>query len=294
MKVVLFCGGLGLRLREFSEHIPKPMVTIGYRPILWHIMKYYAHFGHKEFILCLGYGGDVVKKYFLNYSECISNDFVLSDGGRRLQLFNTDIEDWKITFADTGTHANIGQRLKAVAKHLAGEETFLANYGDGLTDLPLHDQIEHFRRQNKVASFLCVKPNLSSHFISLGQDGRVEAIKDGGRSDDIRINGGFFVLRRDVFDYILDGEDLLGMPFQRLLAAEQLVAYKYDGFWACMDTFKDKQLLDDMYARGESAWELWKTDTARNGAAASRARRPGMERAVDGPAAFETTGRDAA
>src|SRR2546430_2649892 len=110
MKVVLFCGGMGLRLREFSEHIPKPMVNIGYRPILWHIMKYYAHFGHKEFILCLGYGGDVIKKYFLNYNECISNDFVLSDGGKHLQLFNTDIEDWKITFADTGMHSNIGQR----------------------------------------------------------------------------------------------------------------------------------------------------------------------------------------
>jgi len=217
--------------------------------------------------LCLGYGCDVIKKYFLDYSECISNDFVLSDGGKRLHLFNTDIEDWKITFADTGTHSNIGQRLRAVAKYLDGEQVFLANYGDGLTDLPLDDQIAHFRRENKTAGFLCVKPNLSSHFISLGEDGRVEAIKDGGRSDDIRINGGFFVLRRDIFDYIRDGEDLLGQPFQRLLAAGQLVAYKYDGFWACMDTFKDKQLLDDMHTRGESAWEVWKSEALRNGSA---------------------------
>jgi glucose-1-phosphate cytidylyltransferase len=263
MKVVLFCGGLGLRLRDYSEHIPKPMVTIGYRPILWHIMKYYAHFGHRDFILCLGYGGDVIKQYFLTYSECISNDFVVSSGGKRLQLFNTDIDDWTITCADTGTHANIGQRLKAVAKYLDDDEVFLANYGDGLSDVPLDRQIEHFYRSEKVASFLCVKPNLSSHFISLGKDDRVEAIKDGGRSDDIRINGGFFVLRRDVFDYMRDGEDLLGPPFHRLLQAGQLAAYKYDGFWACMDTFKDRQVLEEMYARGGSPWEVWKTGVAR-------------------------------
>src|SRR5919201_3057370 len=219
MKVVLFCGGLGLRLRDYSEHIPKPMVTIGYRPILWHIMRYYAHFGHKDFILCLGYGGDVIKKYFLDYSECISNDFVLSNGGKRVQLFKSDIEDWTITFADTGTHVNIGQRLKAVAKYLEDDEVFLANYGDGLTDLPLDSQIEHFRRENKAVSFLCVKPHLSCHFITLGKAGEVEAIKHGGRTDDIRINGGFFVLRRDVFDYMHEGEDLLGPPFQRLLVA---------------------------------------------------------------------------
>jgi glucose-1-phosphate cytidylyltransferase len=292
MKVVLFCGGLGLRLREFSEHVPKPMVPIGYRPILWHIMKYYAHFGHRDFILCLGYGGDVVKKYFLNYSECISNDFVLSDGGRRLQLFNTDIEDWTITFADTGTHSSIGQRLVAGAKYLDGDEVFLANYGDGLTDLCLDDQLEDFRRRGKVASFLCVKPNLTSHFISLAPDGRVEAIKDGGRSDDIRINGGFFIFKREIFDFIRDGEDLLGPPFQRLLAADDLLAYKYDGFWACMDTFKDKQLLDDMYARGDSAWEVWKT--ARRDAPANGAGRPRV-RAIDAvPAAMLAAERGAA
>jgi glucose-1-phosphate cytidylyltransferase len=262
MKVVLFCGGLGLRLREYSEHIPKPMVPIGYRPILWHIMRYYAHFGHKDFILCLGYGGDVIKKYFLDYSECVSNDFMLSKGGKRVQLFNTDIEDWNITFAETGTHSTIGQRLCAVAKYLGDDDVFLANYGDGLSDLPLPRQIEQFHRDGKVASFLCVKPNLSSHFISLDADGHVQAIKDGGRSDDIRINGGFFVLRRDVFDYMHPGEDLLGPPFQRLLAAGQLTAFKYDGFWACMDTFKDKQTLEEMYARGVSPWEVWKAAPA--------------------------------
>jgi glucose-1-phosphate cytidylyltransferase len=261
MKVVLFCGGLGLRLREVSEHIPKPMVNIGYRPILWHIMKYYAYHGHKDFILCLGFGADRVKDYFLNYNECLSNDFVLSQGGRNLQLFNSDIDDWNITFADTGINSNIGQRLRAVEKYVGGDEVFLANYSDGLTDLPLEVQIEHFYRETKVASFLCVRPNLSSHFISLAPNGKVQAIKDVSQAD-LRINGGYFVFHRDIFTFMRDGEELLHEPFQRLLEKEQLIAYRYDGFWGCMDTFKDKQYLEELYTRGNAPWELWKRPTA--------------------------------
>jgi glucose-1-phosphate cytidylyltransferase len=256
MKVVLFCGGLGMRLREFSEVIPKPMVNIGYRPILWHVMKYYAHYGHKDFILCLGYGADFIKNYFLNYNECISNDFVLSQGGKSLRLFNSDISDWNITFADTGTTSNIGQRLKAVEKYLDGEEVFLANYSDGLTNLPLDQQIEQFKREQKVASFVCVKPSVSFHFVTLNPAGVVEAITDVSHSD-IRINGGYFVFRKSIFDYMKDGEELLYEPFQRLVKQEQLLAYKYDGFFACMDTFKDKQMLDDLYAKGQGPWQVW-------------------------------------
>jgi len=257
MKVVLFCGGQGLRMREFSETIHKPMVNIGYRPILWHVMKYYAHYGHKDFILCLGHGADFIKNYFLNYNECVSNDFVLSQGGKSLRLFNSDIDDWNITFADTGIATNIGQRLKAVEKYLDGEEMFLANYSDGLTDVPLNDQIDHFKRARKVASFLCVRPNLSFHFITLNPNGLVDSIKDVNASD-IRINGGYFVFRKDIFQYIRDGEELLYEPFQRLVEQEQLLAYKYDGFWAAMDTFKDKQMLDDIYERGKAPWQVWK------------------------------------
>src|SRR5256885_12351822 len=137
MKVVLFCGGLGLRLRDYAENVPKPMLTIGYRPILWHVMKYYAHFGHKDFVLCLGYRGDTIKNHFLTYSETLSNDFTLSEGGKKLQLMGSDIQDWTITFVDTGVNANIGQRLKAVERYLGDDPEFLANYSDGLTDLPL-------------------------------------------------------------------------------------------------------------------------------------------------------------
>jgi glucose-1-phosphate cytidylyltransferase len=258
MKVVLFCGGLGLRIRD-AEDIPKPMVQIGYRPILWHVMKYYAHFGHKDFILCLGYRADAVKNYFLNYSECVSNDFQLSSGGKKLELFNSDIHDWRITFADTGINSNIGQRLKAVEKYLDGEDEFLANYSDGLTDLPLPLQLDHFRQQDKVASFLCVRPSLSYHMVSL-QDGNaslvsgIHAMNNGA----IRINGGFFVFKKEIFKYMRDREELVSEPFQRLVDQKQLIGYPYDGFWESMDTFKDRQHLESLYASGAAPWEVWK------------------------------------
>jgi glucose-1-phosphate cytidylyltransferase len=256
MKVVLFCGGLGLRLRDYSENIPKPMATIGYRPILWHVMKYYAHYGHKDFILCLGHRADTIKDYFVKYDEYVSNDFVLSAGGKNIDLINRDIHDWRITFADTGITSNVGQRLKAVEKYLEGEETFLANYSDGLSDLPLPQHIEHFRKSGKVASFLCVRPNISYHLVSLNGGGLVTDIEDVSRSS-MRINGGYFVFKKDIFKYLKDGEELVHEPFQRLIAEQELVAHQYDGFWACMDTFKDKQHLDDLYAKGNAPWQVW-------------------------------------
>ncbi len=257
MKVVLFCGGLGMRLREYSDRIPKPMVNIGYRPIIWHLMKYYAHFGHKEFILCLGHGGDTFKKYFLNYSECDSNDFTLYDGGKKLELRNSDIKDWVITFVDTGLHSNVGQRLKAVEKYLAGEDVFLANYSDGLTDMNLGYQIAEFVKAKKTAMFLSVKPNLTYHVAKAGDDGIVSEMQPFSNCD-IRINGGYFVFRTEIFDFIMDGEELVQEPFYRLMKEQQLMVYKYDGFWASMDTFKDKQTLDQLHEQGAAPWELWK------------------------------------
>jgi glucose-1-phosphate cytidylyltransferase len=271
MKVVIFCGGLGMRLREYSESIPKPMVPVGYRPILWHLMRYYAHFGHKEFILCLGYKGDSIKKYFLEYDETVSNDFVMTEGGRKVDLLASDIQDWKITFVDTGMSANIGQRLKAVEPYVAGDEVFLANYSDGLSDLPLPDVIDYFeRRPEMVACFAGVAPTSSFHLVTLEDGGRVKAIrhvKDTG----MRVNGGFFVFRTEIFRWMNAGEELVQEPFQRLASAGRLLAYPYDGFWACMDTFKEKQLLEDMYSRGFAPWEVWKQNGAqrnKQGAAA--------------------------
>ena len=268
MKVVLFCGGLGMRLRDYSETIPKPMVEIGYRPILWHLMKYYAHFGHKDFILCLGHRADAIKNYFLNYNECVSNDFVLSRGGKKLELYNSDIQEWRITFADTGIHATIGQRLRAVEKYLEGEEQFLANYSDALTDLPLPEQLDHFHRQGKIASFLAVRPNLSYHLVSLYEgEGNLVSGLHAINNGTVRINGGFFVFKREIFDYLYECEELVNGPFQKLISESQLIGYPYDGFWASMDTFKDKQQLDNMWGSGAAPWEVWKLDHSKRACA---------------------------
>lgn len=259
MKVVLFCGGQGTRLREYSETIPKPMVDIGYRPIIWHLMKYYAHFGHRDFILCLGYRGDYIKRYFLSYDECVSNDFVMSAGGRDIKLYNSDISDWTITFVDTGLNSNIGQRLMAVEKHLEGEEMFMANYADGLSDLNLHEYIEFFKRRNKVGSFLSVRPSQSFHHVTHEPDGLVTNIAAIDRTD-FWINGGFFIFRNAIFDYMRAGEELVVEPFQRMIAARQLVTYRNPGFWACMDTFKEKLLFDEYYSRGHMPWAVWESE----------------------------------
>jgi len=256
MKVVLFCGGLGLRLRETSDQVPKPMVPIGPRPIIWHVMKYYAHYGHKDFILCLGYKGETIKEYFINYSEWISNNFILT-GGKNPELASRDIDDWKITFVDTGLETLIGQRLRAVQPYLEGEEVFLANYSDNLTDFHLPNLTERFLAEDKVAGFLCVRPSQSFHVVDASPNGDVTDIRDAASSD-IWLNGGYFILRKKIFEYMRDGEELVVEPFQRLVRENKLMAYKYDGFWACMDTFKEKQRLDDMSAKGGAVWQVWK------------------------------------
>jgi glucose-1-phosphate cytidylyltransferase len=246
-----------MRLREHSENIPKPMVTVGYRPILWHVMKYYAHFGHKDFVLCLGYNGHVIKNYFRNYDECLSNDFVLSEGAQKVDLLASDIHDWRITFVDTGFNASIGERLRAVRKHLDEEEVFLANYSDGLADIPLPHMLEWFSTKPAIACFAAVRPTQSFHLVSNQPDGSVTGIRHISESG-TRINGGFFIFRREIFDHIKEGDELVGEPFQRLIKEGKLYSYPHDGFWACMDTFKEKQIFDEMYLRGETPWEVWK------------------------------------
>jgi glucose-1-phosphate cytidylyltransferase len=256
MKVVLFCGGLGLRMREASELLPKPMVTIGDRPILWHVMKYYAHFGHKRFVLCLGYRSEMIKNYFLNYSEALSNDFVLTQGGSEIDLLNRDIQDWEISFVFTGMHSSIGERLRAVRSHLAGEEYFLANYGDVLTDASLPDHIHRLQHENKIASFLCVRPSYTFHLVELDENDNVRGLQES-TSSDIWINGGFFVFRHDVFDYIGEGDDLVDEPFARLIECDGLIGHKHHGFWAPMDTLKDKQNLDSLLEDDIAPWRVW-------------------------------------
>jgi glucose-1-phosphate cytidylyltransferase len=256
VKVVLFCGGLGTRLREVAGELPKPMVKIGYRPILWHVMKYYAHYGHKDFILCLGYRAEVIKEFFLRYEEWISNDFTLSKGGREIELENNDIEDWRITFLDTGISTNIGERLLAARRYVDEDEMFLANYSDGLTDAYLPGMIEAFSATDKIASFMAVPPSQTFHLVDVSDDGDVGDMRPVSEAG-LLINGGYFILRREIFDYINPGEELVVEPFARLIKEQMLFGYRHERFW-CMDTFKEHQQLSDLYKSGCAPWEVWK------------------------------------
>ena len=260
MKVVLFCGGLGTRLREHSDTIPKPLVNIGSRPIIWHLMRYYAHYGHKDFVLCLGYRGDLIREFFLNYQETLSNDFVLSEG-RRIELLGSDIQDWRITFVDTGLHTSIGERLLAVREHLRGEEHFLANYSDGLTDLNLKTMVAEFLAKQATAAFLSVRSPQSFHAVLATPEGQVTDF--GGKAADYWVNGGFFVFRQAIFKHLHPGEELVEEPFQRLIAAGQLSTHRHAGFWRAMDTLKDKFFLERMHSRGDALWEVWRQPSAR-------------------------------
>jgi glucose-1-phosphate cytidylyltransferase len=257
MKVVLFCGGLGTRLREHSETTPKPLVNIGYRPLIWHLMRYYAHYGHTEFILALGYRGDMIREYFLKYNEAMTNDFVLSDGGRSVELMNRDLDDWKITFVDTGLHSNIGQRLMRVRKYVADEDVFLANYSDGVSDLPLDQLVADFHARNVVASFASVNSAHTFHTVTSDDEGMVTGMGPL-RQSPVWINGGFFIFRRTIFDYINEGDELVEAPFERLIAKRLLATFRYQGFWHAMDTFKDKISLDRMEAQGRCPWMVWR------------------------------------
>ena len=248
-------------MREFSENIPKPMVPVGPRPILWHLMRYYAHYGHTDFVICLGYKGDHIKRYFLDYQEWESNDFILRGGNgtgeARVDMLNTDLDDWNITFVDTGLDANIGQRLVAVREHLDGEEIFLANYGDGLSDCPIDEMISEVEADEEiVGNFLCVPPSQSFHVVEIDDDNRATDFSEAD-SADVWVNGGYFVFREALWDYIHDGEELVYEPFRRLMDERRLLAHRHDGFWMGMDTFKDRQALDDMHQAGAAPWEKW-------------------------------------
>ncbi|MFO7546303.1 MAG: hypothetical protein R6W77_12500 [Trueperaceae bacterium] len=251
MKVVLFCGGYGLRLRDHAPSIPKPVVPLGNEPLLVHVMRYYAHFGHDEFILCLGYRGDRVRAYFDERrwsSESLA---------ARVEDPRQDIDRWSITFADTGLDATIGDRLRLVRPLVDGEPTFLANYSDSLTDADLPSWLASFEASGNVASFMAVRPHLSLHHVEVDEaSGRVTSIR--GIRDALRINGGYFVLRQGVFDVLEEGDELVETPFAKLMEGGALTAQVYDGFWSTVDTFKDHQRLEALLQRGPAPWQLWR------------------------------------
>lgn len=251
MKVVVFCGGLGVRMGDATETMPKPLIRVGPRPILWHIMKWYASWGHTDFVLCLGYQAESIKEYFLNYKEALANDFVLTNG--EIELLASDTDDWRITFVDTGIHTTLAERLRLVQAYLAGESTFLVTYGDGLTDAPLDHMIDTLVQSQKVGLFVAVRPPVEYHVVQADPDGVVRSIERLADAD-VWINGGYFVLRQGIFDVIQPGEDLVNEPFARLIERGDLLAYRYEGFWEAMDTIKDKQKLDALHESGYAPW----------------------------------------
>jgi glucose-1-phosphate cytidylyltransferase len=257
VKVVLFCGGQGMRLRDYSEKVPKPMVTVGPRPILWHVMKYYAQYGHKDFILCLGHNADAIKQFFLTYEEAMSNDFIMREGGQDIEMLSSDIHDWSITFVDTGLNSEIGWRLRLVKPYVAGEEAFLANYADGVTDLDLDAYVDEFLESGKTGALLGVRPPQSYHTISVDGGGRplsIGPISDSG----LWLNGGYFAFRMDIFDYLEHDLDLPVEALPGLIRDNQLHVHMFEGFWSPMDTFKEKQYLDGIWASGDVPWLLSK------------------------------------
>jgi glucose-1-phosphate cytidylyltransferase len=255
MKVVLFCGGLGTRIRDYTENVPKPMIPVGNHPILWHIMQYYSQYGHRDFVLCLGYKANIVKDYFSKVNPTTYSDCVISDFGKKVELIGEEPPDWRVTLVDTGIWRNIGERLMAVRHLVKDEEVFLANYSDGLSDLPLPEMIERFKASGKVACFVCVRPPFNFHLVEFDAQGIVERLRANTESE-TWINGGYFIFRKEIFDYIRDGEELVLEPFSRLIEAGQLYAYKYEGFWRAMDTLRDRQVLEEMAERGNMPWRL--------------------------------------
>lgn len=254
MKVVLFCGGYGMRMRNGADDLPKPMQMVGPRPLIWHVMRYYAHFGHKDFILCLGYGASHIKNFFLNYQESVSNDFVIRGG--RVEALRSDISDWSITFVDTGIDSPIGERLRRVRRHIGGDEYFLANYADVLTDAPLDQMIERFEASGAAASMMIVPPQSSFHCVDVNDSGSVTSITPVSELQ-IWENGGYFVLTQEVFDLVPPGGDLVADGCGALAEQGRLFGYKHPGFWKPADTFKERAELDAGYHRGVRPWMVW-------------------------------------
>ena len=261
MKVVLFCGGLGMRMRDGVSSGPKPMAMVGDRPLLWHVMRYYAHFGHKDFILCLGYGAHHIKDYFLHYSETASNDFTLSGG--KITMLGSDIQDWNITFVHTGLDSPIGERLRRVRAHVEDEEMFLANYADVVTDLPLDDMIEKFAASDALGALVAVPPQSAFHCVELNEESRVGGITPVSEMP-LWENGGYFVFRPEIFDHLPENGDLIGDACTPLAAKGRMMAYRHKGFWHPADTVKERTALEASYRAGRSPWAVWETTRQRD------------------------------
>ncbi|GHT79020.1 glucose-1-phosphate cytidylyltransferase [Actinomycetota bacterium] len=257
MKTVILAGGFGTRISEESQFKPKPMIEIGGNPILWHIMKSYSYYGHNDFIICAGYRQDAIKEYFANYylhNSDITFDF--SDNNA-ITIHNNVAEPWRVSVVDTGLNTMTGGRIKRVKDYI-GDETFLLTYGDGVCDLDINELIKFHNNSGKLATLTAIQPSGRFGVLDIATDGTVQRFAEKSKEDGGWINGGFFVVDPKVLDYIPDDSTVFEKePLERLSDQGQLAAYKYDGFWQCMDTLRDKNLLDSLITSNMASWVKW-------------------------------------
>lgn len=260
MKVVMLCGGQGTRIRDVAENLPKPMIPVGGYPILWHIMKYYSHWGHREFVLCLGYKGLVIKDFFLNYLAN-TNDFTISLGSSREIVYHNEHaeSDWQVTLAETGLEAMTGARVNKIRRYLGDDDNFMLTYGDGVGDIDIQRLLDFHCSHGRILTVSGVRP--PGRFGELNSDttGRVTEFNEKPQASGGRISGGFFVCRKELFDYLDNRDDLVFEvePMRRLVADGQMMVYEHDGFWQPMDTYRDYLYLNGLYDKGEAPWMKW-------------------------------------
>lgn len=256
MKVVILAGGLGTRISEESHLKPKPMIEIGGKPILWHIMKSYAHYGYTEFIICLGYKGYVIKEFFSDYFLHMS-DVTFDLKNNKMQIHNNTSEPWKVTLIDTGLHTSTGGRVKKIEPYI-GNEPFLLTYGDGVSDVNITEVVKFHKKHGKLATITSVQPGGRFGVLDIEEDDRIQSFREKSKEDGGWINAGFMILQPDVFSYIRDeNESFEGYPLETLANTNQLMAYRHTGFWQCMDTLRDKNILEELWERGQAPWKQW-------------------------------------
>lgn len=259
MKVVILAGGLGTRISEETDSKPKPMVEIGGKPILWHIMKIYSHYGFNDFVICLGYKGYIIKEFFFNYYKHMS-DFTINLSNNELQIHASRAEKWKVSLVDTGVNVMTGARIKKIQNFLDKDKSFCLTYGDGVSDVDINKLVNFHANNNKLATLTAVKPAGRFGALDINENNTIVSFKEKPKGDGSRINGGFFVLSSKIFNYLNDDDSLVWEqePLMNLAKDHQLGAFKHDGFWQPMDTLRDKNYLEELWTKGNAPWKVWK------------------------------------
>lgn len=256
MKTVILCGGRGTRLGEHGSTVPKALIEIGGKPVIWHLLKFYSQFGFNDFILCLGFLGDKIKRYFIEH-QWLDADFILETGeDNSLHLLQNKKENWRITFAETGLDTNTGGRLFKVKKYLEAEKSFCVTYGDGLSDVNLEKLVSFHQSHERIATLMAVHPFLNFGLLTLEDENFVADFQEKPKMREW-INGGFFVFNKEIFDYLEENSVLEREPFERLAKEKQMLAFKHTGFWKCMDTFKDNLEFNQLWKEGKADWKVW-------------------------------------